>query len=105
MGVDACFDIESLNKEWEGLQHYEKPVSHLVLKPMNVEETSLPIRIPAGVWKIEDGEAKFTGRFTYKYKELGEDEYFFLPNHGFAKGNIYMNKRCQDFNKRLTPEA
>lgn len=71
MDIEAEFDIEAINKEWEKLEHYERPMSHLTLKPMNVEETNLPIRIPAGVWTIENGEAKFTGRFTYKYSELG----------------------------------
>jgi hypothetical protein len=36
---------------------------------------------------------------------LGENEYFFLPNHGFSKGNLFMNRRCQDFNRRLLPEV
>lgn len=105
MDVEAEFDTQAISKEWEGLEHYEKPVTHLSLKPMNVGEMNLPIRIPAGVWTIENGEAKFTGRFTYKYSGLGEDQYFFLPNHGFSKGNLFMNKRCQDFNRRLLPEV
>ncbi len=79
------------------------PVTHLSLKPMNEEEMNLPIHIPAGVWKILEGDAKFTGKCTYKYSELGEGEFFFLPNHGFSKGNLFMNKKCQDFNRKLTP--
>lgn len=34
---------------------------------------------------------------------MGENEIFFLPQRGFAKGHLIMKKKCQDHDGNLTP--
>jgi hypothetical protein len=36
---------------------------------------------------------------------MTDDEVFFIPNKGFAKGNIIMRRRCQDYDFKLTQES
>ncbi len=56
---------------------------------------------PSGIWVIEGGKPKFTGKFTFMINEMRDDEIFFTPSQGFAKGHLIMRKKCLDYNGRL----
>jgi hypothetical protein len=63
----------------------------------------VPYSFLAGLWRLEEGELKFTGKTEYRISKMEKDEILFIPSNGaLSYGAIIMRKRCQDYRFKLT---
>lgn len=56
---------------------------------------------PSGIWVIEEGKPRFTDKFTLMLKDMTEEEIFFTPSQGFAKGHLILKRKCLEYDGTL----
>jgi hypothetical protein len=105
MGIDMNLDVQAINNEWMGFDHYRDEFAYMVFKQLSMTNYSIPYNFPAQIWKQEGENLKPTGKIYLTISELADDEVLFMPNRGIARGYIIIKRRCQDENFKLTESS